>query len=183
MDVKTLCLGALTLADATGYEIKKQFEEGPFSYFHQAGFGSIYPALGRLSDEGLVTCTETPQEGRPDKKVYSITPLGVRALKRKLAKRPARDKIRSEAMVMFFLADFMDAEQLRRTFEDYLAYYRHNIDCLKEMNDQDIPPHRRFTRGFGLAFYQAAERYMTENRHLLFGEERDPEDGKSGTEA
>ena len=30
MDVKTLCLGILNRGDATGYEIKKACEDGPF---------------------------------------------------------------------------------------------------------------------------------------------------------
>ena len=182
MDVQTLCLGALTLGDATGYEIKKQFEEGPFSYFHQASFGSIYPSLGRLSDEGMVTCTAMSQDGRPDKKVYSITPLGVEALKRKLRKNPAHDRIRSEYMVMFFLADLLEGDHLREIFDDYLAYYRDNVECMKEFDDRDIPPHRRFTRGFGLAFYEAAQRYMDENRHLLFGGQSNGKDGKTETD-
>ena len=82
MDSKTLCLGALMLGDASGYEIKKLFEEGPFSYFHQTSLGSIYPALGTLMEEGLVTCDERAQEGRPDKKVYSLTDAGRAAFKK-----------------------------------------------------------------------------------------------------
>src|SRR3546814_8991519 len=35
MDAKTLCLGVLSRGAASGYEIKKAFEEGPFSHFHQ----------------------------------------------------------------------------------------------------------------------------------------------------
>src|SRR3546814_3071348 len=54
MDAKTLCLGVLSRGAASGYEIKKAFEEGPFSHFHQASFGSIYPALNALSADGLV---------------------------------------------------------------------------------------------------------------------------------
>src|SRR5690606_26574731 len=33
MDVKTLCLAVLFREEATGYEIKKAFEEGPFAHF------------------------------------------------------------------------------------------------------------------------------------------------------
>jgi DNA-binding PadR family transcriptional regulator len=55
MDVTTVCLGVLTLGDATGYEIRYMFEDGPFRYFTDAGFGSIYRALNRLRREGLVT--------------------------------------------------------------------------------------------------------------------------------
>jgi PadR family transcriptional regulator, regulatory protein AphA len=180
MDVKTLCLGALTLGDATGYEIKKQFEDGPFAHFHQASFGSIYPSLNQLSEEGLVTCTEMSQEGRPDKKIYSITPDGVTALQRKLRKKPAGDKIRSENMVMFFLADFVEDDHLREIFDDYLGFCRGNVKILKELDDQDVPPHRLFARGIGLAYYEAIERYMSENRLLLFDEESKAGDRKPG---
>ena len=52
MDVKTLCIGILSLGDASGYEIKKQLEER-FSFFYDASFGSIYPALNKLQKELL----------------------------------------------------------------------------------------------------------------------------------
>ena len=52
MDAKTLCLGALSRGDASGYEIKKAFEEGPLSHIHEASFGAIYPALTRLDEQG-----------------------------------------------------------------------------------------------------------------------------------
>ena len=72
MDAKNLCLGALTCGDASGYEIKKMFEEGPFAYFHQVSFGSIYPALAKLCDQQLISMREESQEGRPDKKVVAL---------------------------------------------------------------------------------------------------------------
>ena len=80
MDVKTLCLGALSRGDASGYEIKKAFEEGPLSHIHEASFGAIYPALTELERQGLVTGREMAQEKRPDKKVYALTEAGLGAL-------------------------------------------------------------------------------------------------------
>ena len=76
MDVRTICLAILTRGDATGYEIKKLFEEGGYRHFVEASFGSIYPALTALAGDGLVTCTAVPQDGRPDKKVYHLTSRG-----------------------------------------------------------------------------------------------------------
>ena len=55
MNVRTLCLGILSVGEASGYEIKKEIEEGLFSHFIDASFGSIYPALTQLNAEGLVT--------------------------------------------------------------------------------------------------------------------------------
>ena len=58
MDVRTICLGILTRGDATGYEIKKLFEDDGYQHFVEASFGSIYPALNRLTEEGYVSVRE-----------------------------------------------------------------------------------------------------------------------------
>jgi len=167
MDVKTLCLGALTLRDASGYEIRKLFEEGPFGHFYDASYGSIYPALAYLLKEGLVSVTETQQDGRPDKKVYSLTPGGLSVFKAALAEKPTRDRIRSEHMVRFFFADYMDPDDLKLVFDTYLAEFRAMSEKIRSLDNQNISQPRLFTRGFGLAFYDGVAAYMEENRDQL----------------
>src|SRR3546814_15114546 len=89
MDGKTLCLAVLFREEATGYEIKKAFEEGPFAHFQRAGFGSIYPALSRLLAEGLAEARAHEQDGRPDKKVYRLNAAGRAAFPRANGPEPA----------------------------------------------------------------------------------------------
>jgi len=170
MDVKTLCLGVLTLGDATGYEIRKQFEEGPFSHFYDASYGSIYPALGRLLDEGLVSVTETPQEGKPDKKVYSLTPAGLETFREALAEPPGPDKIRSEVLVRFFFAEFMERRDLEVVYDSYLAEFQNKVDHICCLDPEGVPEGRLFVRGLGQAFYQALADFLVENRELLLGQ-------------
>ena len=107
MDAKTLCLGMLTRGEASGYEIRKAFEDGPFHHFFDVGYGSIYPALGRLDDAGLVSCRAEAQDKRPDKKVYSITPDGQQAFVEGLMEPPAADKLRSEFLFLLFFAGML----------------------------------------------------------------------------
>ena len=64
MNIRTLCLGILSLGEASGYEIKKDIEEGLFGHFIEASFGSIYPALNQLAAEGHVTVREQEQTGK-----------------------------------------------------------------------------------------------------------------------
>ena len=75
MDVKTLCLGLLSINEACGYDLKKEFG-AIFKHFYPAGYGSIYPALADLEKRGLVNCREIPQDGKPDRKIYRITDEG-----------------------------------------------------------------------------------------------------------
>lgn len=180
MDVKTLCLGVLSCGDASGYEIKKQFEEGPFAYIYDAAFGSIYPALGKLKDEGLVTFKAMAQDGRPDKKVYSINDNGLAALRKALNKKPQRDKMRSETLFMFFLAHLMDRQARQDAYDSYLETYKGHVaemrgeqagECSEMAEQFEGLPGHEFVHGFGLAVYQAAVDFLENNRHLLFPEE------------
>lgn len=140
MDAKTLCLGVLALGDASGYEIRKQFEEGPFAYFHETSFGSIYPALTKLTAENLVTCTDVRQEGKPDKKVYSITDAGRAFFRDALHKEPAKDRIRSESLYMFFFADLLEPAQLNDVYDKYLTYYRGQVARLEAFDEAVANP-------------------------------------------
>lgn len=182
MDVRTLCLGVLNLGDASGYEIKKMFEEGPFAHFHQAGFGSIYPALGSLHEDGCVSCTEVAAERRPAKKVYAITEKGRTAFRQSLTKWPAPDKIRSEFVFMLFFADLMEEEHLGAVYDAYLSHYRRYVEQIRGVDSAGIPPGRLFARGFGLAFYEAAVKYLESNRSLLLDDRGEAPGRKTGTD-
>ena len=170
MDARTLCLGALTCGDASGYEIKKMFEEGPFAYFHQVSFGSIYPSLARLCDEGKISMREETQDGRPDKKVYSLNDVGREALREALAVTPAADKLRSEIMVMFFLQEFLEPSHLQLVFKQQLGYYRALLDHIESMDYDDFTKERQFVRGLGQTIYRSLVEYMEHNGHMLLGD-------------
>ena len=169
IDVKTICLGVLSLGESSGYEIRKQFEEGPFSHFFDASYGAIYPALNALLADGLVTCVAVAQEKRPDKKVYALTEAGRRALAQALHQKPAADRIRSECLVTLFFAQLVDAAHARRVFDQYLDHLRAAHARVHCTEVGQAPPGRQFVHGFGLAIYGAAIQYMENNKASLFG--------------
>jgi PadR family transcriptional regulator, regulatory protein AphA len=170
MDVKTLCLGVLSLGDATGYEIRKMFEEGPFAHFYDASYGSIYPALSRLLKDGLVSVTEEVQAGRPDKKVYRLTDSGLACFKQALAEPPGRDRIRSESIVRLFFADLMEPDDIRRVYDGYLTHFESMVAHMRELDPEGIPAGRLFARSLGLNFYQSMFQHLSEQRDAFMSE-------------
>lgn len=170
MDIRTLCLGVLTLGESTGYEIKKMFEDGPFSHFYEAGFGSIYPSLNRLTDEKLLQCTELAQDKRPDKKVYSITPEGRQVFAHEIRKPPGRDRLRSEFLVAITFSGFLTSDQLAQVIDDRIGLHHRHLAQLAEISrtqcggDNAV---RQFTVGYGAALHSAAVDYLVANRHLI----------------
>ena len=169
MDVRTVCLGILTLGDATGYEIRKMFTEGAIGEVFDANYGSIYPALNRLTEEGLVGCTAQPQEGRPDKKVYSITPAGRTVFSAELMKTPARDRFRSEFVVTLLFADLLPRARVRQLIDERIAFHKAEIVRMEAIASgaSDETVNSEFMTGFALAHHRMAVAYFTENRHLL----------------
>ena len=151
MNVRTLCLGILSLQEATGYEIRKMVEEGAFSHFIDASYGSIYPALAQLLKEGLVSVRAEPSEsGRPLRKVYSITPQGRAELTKALATDPAPDKFKSEFLFQMLFMERIDPAQLALTYDAYIAEQEAELKQLREA--RELPsdhPGAEFVRAYG----------------------------------
>lgn len=164
MNVKTLCLGILNFGEATGYEIRKMSLEGRFSHFIDASYGAIYPALLHLTEEGLVSCREEHQSGKPDRKVYSITEKGRAALLEALHETPPPDKYRSEFLFIMSCAGLLDRNHIAKMVDDRIALHDEMIARLNEAMECCNAPASRFVIGYGLAVYSAARRYLADER-------------------
>ena len=168
MDAKTLCLGALMHSDASGYEIRKQFEDGPFSAIHDVSFGSIYPALTVLLERGWVTCKVAEQNRRPDKKVYSITPAGRDAFLSALSTTPAPDKMRSEMLFILSFGDHLPRATVLNLVDQYINDYQARLDAMQDCGTGiDNTPVRRFVHEFGATMYETALKFLREHRDDL----------------
>jgi PadR family transcriptional regulator AphA len=74
-----LILGLLTRHQMSGYDIKR-FLKSLGWLIGSPSFGSLYPALHALLEDGLVTVEVFPHEDKPPRKIYSITETGRQAL-------------------------------------------------------------------------------------------------------
>ena len=163
MNARTVCLGILSLGAATGYEIKKMVEDGMFNHFIEASYGSIYPALTRMTDNGLLDCREESRAGRPDRKVYSITGAGRAELARSLSVSPRDDIFKSEFLFMMLLRDHLPREHLSQIYAQRLADERAEYETIRGMADGCDHSGTRFVTGYGLAIFEARIRYLREN--------------------
>ena len=71
-------LGFLMQGRMHGYDLHQRVED-ELGVIWYMGISNIYGALKRLEQVGHVESTLSPQEGRPPRKVYRITPAGRRS--------------------------------------------------------------------------------------------------------
>ncbi|MEQ5776972.1 MULTISPECIES: PadR family transcriptional regulator [unclassified Thalassospira] len=186
MDIRSLCLGALMAGDASGYEIRKMFEDGVFSFFQMASLGSIYPALTKLSQDGLVTFTEQEQENRPDKKVYRLTAEGRRSFLRTLFQtRPGEDRYRSDILFMLSFADELPVELCEALIDEYAARQELMLDRISspdkhaktspDATENDAAHHDagcEFISGLGDAVCRATLDFIAKNKQPFLADIR-----------
>jgi DNA-binding PadR family transcriptional regulator len=112
-------LGILTLGPQSGYDIKKFISES-IGYFWQESYGQLYPTLKNLVDQGMAEMhLVRTKEGRPDKKVYSITDRGRRELidwlTRPVEKMPV---LRNEVLLKLFFGYEVDDQVSEKLIEN-----------------------------------------------------------------
>ena len=179
MDVKTVCLGMLTDGEASGDDLKKEFESS-LGHVLAAGYGSIYPALNALAGDGLVECRQVPQDGHPHRTVYSGTELGRQHLLAALDNPCPSHKVRSEFLATMCFSHLMSPEQIETVLENRVKEMTDYLQLFKEFETscmEDWPPGARFVLGFGQTMMATMRQYIEENRDMLF------EDAKAGKES
>lgn len=80
-----LILAALRDRELHGYAIAKRIREESAGTL-RFGEGQLYPALHRLEECGYLAAGWEPQEGKPPRKVYSITDAGLAELESQKSK-------------------------------------------------------------------------------------------------
>ncbi|TLP43375.1 MULTISPECIES: PadR family transcriptional regulator [Cohaesibacter] len=143
MNVRSICLAILFCGDKTGYDIRKFSTEGDFSFFVEASYGSIYPALNRLEAEGLVTCRHETQDGKPARKVYSITDAGRAALLIELMQPHKPDIYRSEFLMISLFAGVMKPQDVEAAVARQIVHLEDEMGLI----DACTSPERQQTEG------------------------------------
>ncbi|HET7922921.1 MAG TPA: PadR family transcriptional regulator [Gammaproteobacteria bacterium] len=174
MKVKDLCLGALSFGDASGYDLKQFFEQ-TFNHFCVAGFGSIYPALAELANEGLVTYSEEQQQGRQDRRVYHLTPAGHEAFVREIETTEPQHRVKSDFLLILYFAHLLSPERLEAVLDNRIAQLDRQLELIRQCRDsQDrscaVSVGADFVHGFGAAAMSAARDYLRNNRGRLVSE-------------
>ncbi|SDN68919.1 PadR family transcriptional regulator [Acetanaerobacterium elongatum] len=153
--IEYIILGFLMRQAMTGYDIK-QYMGYSTAYFMDASFGSIYPALKRLTEKGLISLSEVVEGGKL-KKVYSITNAGRESFSKWLGSpiEASKNNISGSLTKIFFLS-YLPKEQAAALLHGYIRdidEYRQGLTKLRELVILHANGFELSTLDFGLDYY------------------------------
>lgn len=131
MSQKYAVLGLLNAAPMTGYIIKKNYDY-TIKKFWPVSYGGLYPALHKLTDEGLINVYKQKEHGR-GKISYIITDEGKQALEEWLLSKTSDIQCKDEYMLKIFLSkDLKDNDRLQ-IFKEYLYKKEEDLKSIQSL--------------------------------------------------
>ncbi len=153
MALQHAVLAALLHADASGYELAKRFDASVANFWHALP-QQIYGELRRLEQQGLIRGRTVRQQGRPDKRMFTISKAGRQAL-REFAAAPTKPGLLKEDLaVKVYAADVADPWALIDALDKggeqsaaKLARYQRQAAALADPDGADLGPSLTLARG------------------------------------
>jgi PadR family transcriptional regulator AphA len=153
VSIRHFILGLLTRQPMSGYDIKR-FLKSLSWLIDSPSFGSLYPALHALLEDGLVTVEILSRQDKPPRKIYTITEMGRRALQEWMG-RPVAPGISLKAFVMRLIlaSNFSHAGLIAHLEQRHSQVMAHQLalEQTAQATDDDLDLGERLTRDYGLA--------------------------------
>ncbi len=157
VSIRHLILGLLTQQPMSGYDIKR-FLKSLSWLIDSPSFGSLYPTLHALREDDLVTVEVTPRQGRPPRKIYTITEAGRQVLGEWVDQPVAPGaSLRTFVMRLILASNFSHTGlishlQQRRS---QVAVHHATLKQITEALDGTVDSGQRLAFGYGLALATA----------------------------
>lgn len=127
-------LGLLNYHEMTGYEVMVAFRDS-LRFFWNAQTSQIYRELQALETRGWAGKTPVPQQGKPDKNIYTITPEGREELLKWLSQVELQGDSRNRILMKVFFFGERSREENIRYFEALRDYYAMLLQGLEAVPD------------------------------------------------
>ena len=180
MELKHAILGLLSIRSASGYDLARAFA-GSVAHFWHADRSQIYRTLDRLSGAGAITTAVVRQDGKPDRKVHSLTDAGRAELMDWLSSPVEEDLPKEPFLARLFFAALIGREGVERMLDERERQMNETLTTLSLLsaNSDDLMGllHTATLRN-GLVHAEAEREWLRETRASLLGLAEPTEDSQ-----
>ncbi len=123
-------LALLTHQPQSGYDLMLNFNK-----FSHTTHSRVYPILKKLEEKGFVTYTSLSQSDKPNKKIYSITPEGIDALKEWFMLPNSKPVLKDETLLKIKCFHLMDKDSVKSLLDKRENHYQNISDKFSKQLD------------------------------------------------
>jgi len=170
VSVRHLLLGLLTQESMSGYDIKS-FLESLNWLIDSPSFGSLYPALHALQEDGLVTVEEVHCQGKPFRKIYTITKTGEQTLREEMNQPAAPDASLKTFLMRLILANNLSQPELVAHLQQRYSQVtarRATLEPITATADGTMNTGQHLAFGYGAALANAELVWLNSTLEQLF---------------
>ena len=153
MSIRRFILGLLARQSMSGYDIKR-FLKSLSWLIDSPSFGSLYPALHALLEDGLVTVEVVPRQDKPPRKIYSVTDAGRQVLRRWMDQPvPSDASLKAFVMHLILASTLSPASLIARLQQRRAQVAAHHLalEQTAQTMDEGIDLGERLALDYGLA--------------------------------
>ena len=143
-ETETAILGLLYNKPMYGYEVEKVIEDRKMRNWASIGFSSIYYILNKLEKKELLHSEFVTTNGKPSRKVYSISDDGKTVLKENITSFISQvTKEHSNFDLVLMNLEVLSKQEVLENLNDYLdsidQEIKHYTNLEKELDSMDVP--------------------------------------------
>lgn len=169
MELKHAILGLLSIRSMSGYDLGRAFA-GTVAHFWHADQSQIYRTLDRLAEAGAITTEIVRQDGKPDRKVHSLTDAGHQELTGWLSSPVEADHPKEPFLARLFFAAPIGLEGVERLLDERDRQVEESLRELSSITikaDDTTGLLQTATLRNGLLHAKAEREWLRETRRLL----------------
>lgn len=137
MSLRYALLGLLSYQPMSGYDLKAIFDRS-INHFWTAGLSQIYPALSDMVAAGLLTVSVQQQDGRPNRKIYSVTEAGRQALVSWLSEPQPLPHDRYTFLIQLFFSAVLPKEVVLAQLRHVRQLYVQRLECYQRRGQASV---------------------------------------------
>jgi PadR family transcriptional regulator AphA len=127
MSLKHAILTLLETEEGSGYDLLKRFKQR-LGFFWNASHQQIYLQLKKMHEEGLIKFELEQQTGKPNRKVYRVTPDGHDALMLWMENPVKVDKVNDQLLVKLYAGQLVEPSILLNEIAVHKAIHERMLE-------------------------------------------------------
>jgi DNA-binding PadR family transcriptional regulator len=132
MALRHAVLAALLDEELSGYQLAKAFDLGVANFWHALP-QQLYAELTRLEKDGMIAGRDVVQDTRPNKRLFTVTDIGLAELEKFTAATTKPSFIRDDLLVKVQACDHVDPGDLIARLTERAAFAQAKIDLFGQL--------------------------------------------------